>query len=265
MTQALDPNEAAQLFRAGTALAFIAEPYEPFVLGRWMNEPALCLPAPADPAAYFATHPVIVYGTYAPPPPGEAVSAVITIGAAGWTARGNNMAIELPQGNAVDLTVTFADAQGAATPAPGAVAWTSSDDAIASVYPDADDDTQAQATGAGEGNVTITAAAGGISATIDVAVTVQGEAPVSAAITAGEPYQPGGEVLPEEGGQHPEQGPLRSGAPTHPGAPGQGVRPGETRDRAGVRVAATVSRPAAPPPAPPRPGIRPGQPIQRPR
>jgi hypothetical protein len=266
MTQALDPNEAATLFRSGTALAFLADPETPFVMGRWMNQPALCLPSPDDPVAYFTTYPVIVYGTYAPSPPGEAVRAVITISAAGWTARGYAMAVALPKGKAVDLTIAFEDDAGNPAEAPGAVTWTSSDDEIATVDPDADDDTEAVATAVAEGAATITGSSNGISATIDIDVTVEAGGAVTANISAGEPYQPGAENLPEPppGENFPDQGlpTARRGAPLHPGAPGQGVRPGQPQQpaRAGVRVAAAVSRPA-----PPQAPVRPGQPIQRPR
>lgn len=269
MSQALNPNEAAMLYRSGTALAFLADPETPFVMGRWMNQPALCLPSPDDPVAYFTTHPVIVYGTYAPSPPGEAVRAVITISAAGWTARGYAMAVALPKGKAVDLTIAFEDDLGNPAEAPGAVTWTSSDDEIATVDPDADDDTEAVATAVAEGAATITGSSNGITATIDIDVTVEAGGAVTANISAGEPYQPGAENLPEppEGGTEPEQLPGRRGAPLHPGAPGQGVRPGPgvrpgqpQPARAGVRVAAAVSRPAAP-----QAPVRPGQPTQRPR
>jgi hypothetical protein len=66
---ALDPAEAATLFRAGTQLAFVGAPDEPFVLGRWMGEPVLCVAIPAgDLEAYFTAHPVTLYPLPEPPP-----------------------------------------------------------------------------------------------------------------------------------------------------------------------------------------------------
>jgi hypothetical protein len=245
-SQALDPNEAATLFRSGSELAFLTDPYTGFVMGRWLNAPVICLAVPADLVAYFTTNPVIVYGTYVPPPPGEPVRAVISIAGAGWRVRGNNMAVELPNGKVVDLTVAFEDADGNPASAPGAVTWESSDTSIATVEPDADDDTQSVVTSVAEGTSTITASAGSISATIDINISAEGGDAVSANITAGEPYDPDApnQGLPES---LPGQTAGRTGA--RPGQqpaprPGQPVRQGATLRPAGAN--APAQRPAAP-------------------
>jgi hypothetical protein len=189
-SQALDPEEAATLFRSGSELAFLTDPYVGFVMGRWMNQQVMCLQVPPDLVAYSTENPVIIYGTYVPPAPGVAVAAFITIRTAGWTVRGNNMAVELPNGKVVDLTVTYEDADGNPTSAPGDVTWTSSDPSIATIEADDDDDTKAVVTSVAEGSTSITAQSGGITASIDVDVTAEGGEAVSANITAGEPRDP---------------------------------------------------------------------------
>jgi hypothetical protein len=233
VTQALDPNEAATLFRSGTELAFLSDPYVPFVMGRWMNLPVLCVAVPADPVAYFTENPVIVYGTYVPPTPGVAVRALITLSGAGWTVRGNNMAVELPNGKLVDLTVAYEDANGDSAVPPGPITWSSSDDEIATVEAKdtPSDGTVATVTAVAEGSATITALSGGITATLDLEVTAEsGGDAVSGTITAGTPYDADDspETLPSggRGGMIPVRPPQTSTPPSlsRPGAP----RPGQT-------------------------------------
>jgi Big-like domain-containing protein len=234
VTQALDPNEATALFRSGTELAFLTDPYTGFVMGRWMNQPVLAVAVPPNLPLYFTENPVIIYGTYVPPAPGVAVRAIITIRTAGWTVRGNNMAVELPNGQVVDLTVAYEDANGDHASPPGPITWSSSDEEIATVEANADpaDGTVALVTAVAEGAATITALSGGITATLDVDITASGGDAVSGTITAGEPHDP---VAPE---QQPAQVQGRGGrsappptfgpAPVPRPAVGQPLRPGTT-------------------------------------
>ena len=77
---ALDPAEAATLFRSGTQLAFVRSPMDWFVAGQWQGQLSLVTPVPfGDPQSYFTTHPVMVYDpNYTPTDP--AASATITAG-----------------------------------------------------------------------------------------------------------------------------------------------------------------------------------------
>jgi hypothetical protein len=235
-SQALDPEEAAVLFRSGTELAFLTDPYVPFVMGRWMNQQVLCVAVPADPVAYFTENPVIIYGTYVPPAPGVAVSAVITLRSAGWIVRGNNMAVTLPNGKVVDLTIEFEDSDGNPASAPGDVAWSSSDESIVTVVADSDDDTKAVATSVAAGDATITGSSSGITATLEIEV-ISGGAAVSATITAGEPRDPDEAVhQPAAAGRRaaaPSYPPTRTPTPPpiRPGVTGQAPRPPGQRPR----------------------------------
>ena len=251
MNEPLAPTEAVALFRSGTPLAFLAEPYDAFVMGRWMSEPVLAVAVPPDLEAFFTNNPVIVYGTYVPPPPGVAVSAIFRIKSAGWSVRGNNMAVELPNGKVVDLTVAYEDSAGEHAPPPGPINWSSSDEEIATVEAKDDpaDGTVAVVTSVAEGSATITASSGSITATLEIDVSAEGGGDaVAANITAGEPYDSGevSQGLPARGalGARPGQPPQAGAQPVRPG-PGQ--RPGQLPVR------------------PPMPGQRPGQLPQPPR
>lgn len=186
--QALDPNEAATLFRAGEAMAFTSAPTDPFVYGRWMGNPCLCVTLPFDDAtAYFTAHPVILASSYVPPPPGKAAGATLKVSGAGWTAQGPNMAVELTLTQRVDLTVAYTDGAGAPAPKPGPVTWSSSDETIALVNADDTDDTRSVVSSVAVGTATISAVSGGITATLEV--TVAAGAATAAAIEPGEPYE----------------------------------------------------------------------------
>lgn len=194
MTQPLKPGEAAALFFSGEGLAYLATPEDPFALGRYFGEPVLVSPLPFFPPQqeeakiYFKSHPVIIAGTYRPPAPGTAVSALIRVKGAGWSVEGNNMAVALQIGQSVGLTVSFLDAGGQPASKPGAVSWTSSDPTAVTVTANPSDDTQATAVSVAEGKTgTITASSGSLTATIDISV---GAGPaVSMSIAAGTPFQ----------------------------------------------------------------------------
>jgi hypothetical protein len=96
--------------------------------------------------------------------------------------------VALVNGQSVDLTVAYTDSGGASAPAPGAVTWSSSDDSIATVEANPDDDTQATAVSVAEGVATITAESGGIETTEDVDVSASEAVATEGAITAGAPY-----------------------------------------------------------------------------
>jgi hypothetical protein len=189
--QPLDPATAAQLFYSGEPMIYVADPSQPFVYGRWMQQPCISIvPLPfTDAIAYFTQNPVMLASAYVPPSD-AAVRAEISVlsrgGRAGHVTKSTGVIeMNLPIGQAVDLTVTFYDAQDNPTAAPGAIAWSSSDDTIASVG-ESDSD-QATVTSVAIGECTITATSGSISAEMDLAVTGSTEA-VSAEISAGEPY-----------------------------------------------------------------------------
>jgi hypothetical protein len=192
-TQPLTPAEAATAFFAGTALAYLSDPTTPFALGRYFNEPVIVSEVPFFPPdqqaarVYFASHPVIVAGTYRPPAPGVAVRALIRVQGAGWSVKGTNMAVALQFGQSVGLTISFLDANGLPATEPGPVTWTSSDPTTVTITPNATDDTQATAVSVKEGSLsTISAVSGSITATIDISV---GAGPaVSGTITAGVPF-----------------------------------------------------------------------------
>jgi len=80
MPAALDPAEAATLFRSGVQLAFLATPFDWFVAGQWQGQLSLVTPIPfSDPQTYFASHPVMVYDpNFTPTEP--AASATIIAG-----------------------------------------------------------------------------------------------------------------------------------------------------------------------------------------
>jgi hypothetical protein len=133
--------------------------------------------------------------------------------------------VELSNGQSVDLTVAYTDAQGAPAHPPGPVNWTSSSPSIATVSA-GDEDTQATVTSIANGNTTITAESNGITCAIDLMVG-GGEAGASEGeITAGEPYDTTGtpvQPLPEAGpgwlpGQRPGARPGQQ-APVRPGQP----------------------------------------------
>jgi Bacterial Ig-like domain (group 2) len=186
----LNPAEAAALFNAGEPLAFIVSPAEPFVRGRWMGEPCVCIPLPQTESLeqYFTDNPVILASSYRPPLPGKAAKATIQVNGAGWSVKGTKMEVTLPLGLWVDLTVAYVDANGNPAAPPGPVAWSSSDPTIASINPNTGNQLVATVQPVKEGSVTITAASGSITATI--AITVAAGVAVSATITAGTPYTP---------------------------------------------------------------------------
>lgn len=194
MTKVLSPHEAATLFFAGEALAYVSEPTVPFALGRYFGEPVAITPLPffppnqAEAVVYFKSHPVILAGTYRPPAPGAAVSALLKLQAAGWSVKGNDMSVALQIGQSVGLTISFLDAGGMPAAKPGAVTWTTSDATVVSVTPNTNDDTQAIAVSVKEGaTATLSATSGGLSATVDISV---GAGPaISASIAAGTPFQ----------------------------------------------------------------------------
>jgi hypothetical protein len=196
--QPLDPNQAATLFYAGDAMAFTSEPQSPFVYGRWMSQPCMCVSPPfkdqPSAAAYFTTHPVILANSYTPPPPGEAAGATLKVSGAGWTARGTKMAVELPNGQRVDLQVSYTDESGNSAEKPGAITWSSSDENTATVNADDADDTRAVVSAVAVGTITVSAESGGITATLDVIVGAgSGSAneATQGTIEAGQPYDPG--------------------------------------------------------------------------
>lgn len=191
--QPLHPQEAATLFFAGEALAYLSDPTIPFVLGRYFGEPVMVSPLPFFPPRqeeariYFKANPVIIAGTYKPPAPGAAASALLKVNGAGWSVKGNAMAAAIQIGQSVGLTISFLDAGGQPAAKPGPVAWTSSDATTVSVAANTTDDTQATAVSVAEGKTaTVTATSGTLSATIDISV---GAGPaVSASIAAGTPF-----------------------------------------------------------------------------
>jgi hypothetical protein len=140
--------------------------------------------------------------------------------------------VELSNGQSVDLTVAYTDAQGAAAHPPGVVTWWSSDDSVAKVSAGTDD-TQATVTSVAGGTATITAESNGISCGIDMVVAQAPEGTVEGQITAGEPY-------PSEGGREPAE-PVQPLPGGQGGAPGwlPGQRPGQ---QAPVRPGQTVVR-----------------------
>jgi hypothetical protein len=127
--------------------------------------------------------------------------------------------VALVNGQSVDLTVAYTDAQGAPVPAPGAVTWSSSDDSIATIEADPDDDTQATVTSVAEGAATITAESGGIEVTEDVDVSASEPVATEGTITAGVPY-----ATPDAPSQGPLQGRLPGQQPKAPAPPRQVVR-----------------------------------------
>jgi hypothetical protein len=80
----LNPATAAQLFYSGERMLYVADPSQPFVYGRWSNQPCICIvPLPfTDAEAYFTANPVMLASDYAPPS-GGAVRAVISVLSAG--------------------------------------------------------------------------------------------------------------------------------------------------------------------------------------
>jgi hypothetical protein len=139
--------------------------------------------------------------------------------------------VELSNGQSVDLSVAYTDAQGAPAPAPGPVNWTSSDTSIVTVS-SGDEDESATATSVKNGTATITAESNGITCGIDVYVGAGGSVASEGAITAGEPYDTTGtpdQGLPGGGGGLggwlPGQGRPGTQAPARPGQPTP--RPGQ--------------------------------------
>lgn len=69
---ALDPNQAAALFYAGHALAYVSAPNTQFACGQWMGQQFYITnpPFPFDnAAAYFTANPVILASAVLPLPP----------------------------------------------------------------------------------------------------------------------------------------------------------------------------------------------------
>jgi hypothetical protein len=183
VNEPLDPAVAATLFFAGTPMLFLDEPQDPpFVCGRWQGELAIVSPIPFDDAeTYFAERPVIVAADYVTPPPGVAARILFSIN--GVIVEGQ-VSTSLALNQHVDLTVSFKDAEGNAAPQPGAVTWTSSDVAVATVQGNTPD-TGATVTPVAVGETTVSAASGTLTGTIQVTVTA---APATEAeVTAGTP------------------------------------------------------------------------------
>jgi hypothetical protein len=167
---ALTTDEAVAFFYSGEQLSYTFDPTTPFVAGRWLGQLVLCTQIPFDDAGtYFNQHPVVLYRTYRPPIPGEAAGALIHFNLAGFSVRGSNMAVSLPIGDHVGLTIAYTDSAGDAAAKPGAIAWASTDPTIATVAIGADDAT-ADVVAVKTGTVTISAVSGGITATLEVDV-----------------------------------------------------------------------------------------------
>lgn len=180
----LTPDEAVAYFFSGEELAFTYDPSSPFFAGRIFNQLLLCTEIPFDNArAYFKAHPVLLYRNYRPPRPGVAAGAHLRFQLAGYNVRGDNMAVQLPIGNHVPLSVAFTDSAGDAAPKPGAVTWTATDPSIATLTPGASDDTTCDIAAAKIGVTTISATSGSITATIEIDVTAGNAS--QATITAG--------------------------------------------------------------------------------
>jgi hypothetical protein len=189
----LKPAEAVTLFYAGDPLSYTSAPGAPFVYSRWLGIPVISSQLPfneRDQAhAYFKAHPVYLFGDYVPPRPGHAAVASILVKGAGFTVEGTNMAVNLPLGLVVDLTVAYTDAGGNAAPQPGPITWASDNTAVATVVGGtAPADAAAVATPVTEGTANITATSGGIVASIAITV-IAGVATVGT-ITAGTPRNP---------------------------------------------------------------------------
>jgi hypothetical protein len=185
----LDPSAAAQLFYSGERMLLLSAPAQVFVYARWQNQPCMSIvPLPFnDATVYFTANPAMLAAAYIPPAPGQPVYAKLRVRIGGITLTGVDH-MNLPNGQSVDLTATFYDAQDNPTTAPtGDVTWTSSNTAFATVAANPNNDDEATVTSVAVGEATITMSVGSITATIDVAVTGDTDA-VSATITAGEPY-----------------------------------------------------------------------------
>jgi hypothetical protein len=193
MNKPLKPAEAVSLFYGGDPLSYTSAPGDPFVYSRWLGIPVVAspLPFPDREAAhgYFKAHPVYLFGDYVPPRPGHAAVASILVKGAGFTVEGTHMAVNLPLGLVVDLTVAYADAGGNAAPQPGPIAWASDNTAVCTVLGgNAPADAAAVATPVTEGTANITAVSGGVTASIAITV-IAGVATVGT-ITAGTPRNP---------------------------------------------------------------------------
>ena len=184
----LNPAAAAQLFYSGSQMLLLSDPNEPFVVGRWAGQPCICIvPMPFDDAVvYFTVNPAMLADAYVAPAPGQPSRAKLSVRIGGIILTGV-ATMNLPQGQLVDLTVTFYDANDNPTEAPeGSINWESSDDGVATVAADSGSD-EATVTSVAIGETTITMTAGSITATIDIAITGT-TAAASAEIAAGEPY-----------------------------------------------------------------------------
>ena len=184
----LPPATAAQLFYSGSLMLLLSDPSETFVFGRWAGQPCICIvPMPFDDAVvYFTDNPAMLADAYVAPPPGQPAIAKLSVRIGGITLTGVDH-MNLPNGQLVDLTVTFYDAQEMPTEAPeGDIEWSSSDEGVATVAADSGSD-EATVTSVAVGETTITMTAGSITASLDIAVTGT-TAAVSAEIAAGEPY-----------------------------------------------------------------------------
>jgi hypothetical protein len=70
VSEPLDPKEAATLFYAGHALAYVSDPENPFVCGQWMGKRAYITRMPFDEAgaeAYFTENQAVLFSSEAPP------------------------------------------------------------------------------------------------------------------------------------------------------------------------------------------------------
>jgi Bacterial Ig-like domain (group 2) len=115
--------------------------------------------------------------------------------------------VELVNGQSVDLSVAYTDAQGAPAPAPGPVNWYSSDTSIVTVSSGTEDES-ATATSVAEGTATITAESNGITCGLDMIVGASEAVASEGTITAGEPYDTTGapdQGLPPPAGRLPGQ------------------------------------------------------------
>ena len=184
----LNPATAAQLFYSGSMMLLLSAPSETFVFGRWAAQPCICIvPMPFDDAVvYFTDNPAMLADAYVAPAPGQPAIAKLSVRIGGITLIGVDT-MNLPNGQLVDLTVTFYDADDNPTEAPeGTLTWESSDEGVATVAADSGSD-EATVASVAVGEATITMTAGSITSSIDIAVTGTSAA-VSAEIAAGEPY-----------------------------------------------------------------------------
>ena len=174
MSDPLDPKEAATLFYAGHAMAYVADPTSPFVCGQWMGQRSYITRLPFDEAgaeAYFTDNPVILYTAEASAPPSGPPPVSV------WISSGTDTQLDV--GGTKELTAFFNDEDDKEVPVPAGVtySWSVADEDVVTLSSSSANPTTATGENAGVTRVTLETSGGSLTSTLTDTVDLTVTAP----------------------------------------------------------------------------------------